>query len=161
VPNQPGVVDTGLPPEALQVRTVNIVTRDAVGNTATPSSRWRRTSYRLRHFSRQHTCAAGVICAGRRDHALLRLDLQRQSPAGHSSASSALRGPFPVRRSAQSEQPGRRRGGDGRHEGKFHVRSSVWPTASRRRSRSSRYHGSRDRVPTASGPSRSPLRPAP
>lgn len=65
VPNQPGVVDTGLTAGDLQVRTVNITARSAEGIVATAVIKVAQnflTGYGMRVLST--TCATGVVCTG-------------------------------------------------------------------------------------------------
>ena len=69
VPNQPGVVDAGLPPDALPIRTVNIVVRSAEGNSATSVIRVGinfLTGYNFTILGGVSgtTCAAGIVCLG-------------------------------------------------------------------------------------------------
>ncbi len=65
VPNQPGVVDTGLGPNDLKVRTVNVTARSAEGLTATAVIKVAQnflTGYGMRALST--TCASDIICTG-------------------------------------------------------------------------------------------------
>jgi hypothetical protein len=71
LPANPGVVDVGLPPEALQVRTVNVIVRDSNGNAFTATIRVGQnffTGYGIRITS--STCASttngatNIVCAG-------------------------------------------------------------------------------------------------
>ena len=69
VPNQPGVVDAGLPPDALPIRTVNIVVRSAEGNSATSVIRVGinfLTGYNFTILGGVSgtTCSAGIVCVG-------------------------------------------------------------------------------------------------
>jgi len=95
VPNQPGVVDAGLPPEALQVRTVNIVARDAAGNTATAIIQVAQnflTGYGV--FVGNTTCAAGVICLGGETTLFFDSTFNGNLQAGHQFRLERVRGPF-------------------------------------------------------------------
>jgi hypothetical protein len=66
VPQQPGVIDAGLKPEDLQVRTVNVLVRSAEGNTATAVIKVAQnflTGYGM--FVGGTTCqVANTLCAG-------------------------------------------------------------------------------------------------
>jgi hypothetical protein len=73
VPNQPGVVDAGLAPGELQVRTVNVVARSAEGFTATAVDQGRgELPYWLQRVHDFHDLLGCRDLRGRREHDRIR-----------------------------------------------------------------------------------------
>jgi len=95
VPNQPGVVDTGLPPGSLQVRTVNVTARSAEGLTATASIKVAQnflTGYGMQVMST--TCTSGVICSGGETALAFDSTFNGILFQGHQFRFEKVRGPF-------------------------------------------------------------------
>jgi len=95
VPNQPGVVDTGIPPGGLQVRTVTISARSAEGNGATATIKVAEnflTGYGFRVLST--TCASGTICTGGETSLAFDSTFNGVLFAGHQFRLEKVRGPF-------------------------------------------------------------------
>lgn len=95
VPQQPGVVDAGLAADVLQVRTVNIVVRDAFGNFATSSIQVAQnflTGYGM--FIGTSTCGAATLCAGGETTLFFDSTFNGVLYAGHQFRIERVRGPF-------------------------------------------------------------------
>jgi len=95
VPNQPGVVDAGLAPGELQVRTVNVVARSAEGFTATAVIKVAEnflTGYSV--FTTSTTCSAAEICAGGESTIVFDSTFNGIRYAGHQFRIEKVRGPF-------------------------------------------------------------------
>jgi hypothetical protein len=95
VPNQPGVVDTGIPPGGLQVRTVTISARSAEGNGAVATIAVAQnflTGYGLRALST--TCVSGTICTGGETSLAFDSTFNGVLFAGHQFRIEKVRGPF-------------------------------------------------------------------
>jgi len=97
VPQQPGVVDAGLAPDALQIRTVNLVVRDAFGAFATANIQVAQnflTGYGM--FIGASTCAppATTLCAGGQTALFFDSTFNGALYAGHQFRIERVRGPF-------------------------------------------------------------------
>ena len=95
VPLQPGVVDAGLQPDELQVRTVNITVRDVVGNQNFNVIRVAQnflTGYGM--FVGGTTCAAGQLCAGGETVLFFDSTFNGALYAGHQFRIERVTGPF-------------------------------------------------------------------
>jgi hypothetical protein len=97
VPLQPGVVDAGLAPDELQVRTVNITVRSAEGTTATSSIKVAQnflTGYGM--FVPNSTCVGGgnLICSGGESVLLFDSTFNGALYAGHQFRIERVSGPF-------------------------------------------------------------------
>jgi len=97
VPLQPGVVDTGLPPDALQIKTVTVVVRDALGAQAQSVIQVAQnflTGYGM--FISATTCAttATALCAGGETAVFFDSTFNGALFAGHQFRIERVRGPF-------------------------------------------------------------------
>jgi hypothetical protein len=97
VPLQPGVVDAGLQPDELQVRTVNITVRSGEGNQATSSIKVAQnflTGYGM--FVPNSTCVGGgnIICTGGESVLLFDSTFNGALYAGHQFRIERVSGPF-------------------------------------------------------------------
>jgi hypothetical protein len=97
VPNNTGVVDTGLPPGSLPVRTVVISMRDTIGNTAATSGLtvaqnfFTGYGYTLAYLS---NCTAGSACAGGETALALSATIGGNLVGNRAYRFDIVRGPF-------------------------------------------------------------------
>ena len=95
VPQQPGVVDAGLAPDVLQIRTVNLVVRDAFGAFATANIQVAQnflTGYGM--FIGTSTCGTATLCAGGETTLFFDSTFNGGLYAGHQFRIERVRGPF-------------------------------------------------------------------
>ena len=95
VPNQPGVIDAGLQPGELQVRTVNITARSAEGHTAIAAIKVAQnflTGYGMVVLGT--TCSAGSVCAGGETSLAFDSTFNGILYQGHQFRIEKVRGPF-------------------------------------------------------------------
>ena len=96
VPQQPGVVDSGLQQGELQVRSVTVIVRDAVGASAQSIIKVAQnflTGYGV--FVASSTCSAGlVLCAGGESALIFDSTFNGALYAGHQFRLERVRGPF-------------------------------------------------------------------
>lgn len=102
VPNNPGVIDAGIPPDGLAVRTVNITARDSLGLVAQAAviqvAQNFLTSYGV-FFSSNCTVAAGAgvpasACAGGETAVVLNATISGNLVGNREYRFEVLRGPF-------------------------------------------------------------------
>ena len=97
VPNQPGVVDSGLPPGSLQVRTVNVTARSAEGLVSTAVIKVAQnflTGYGMRVLASTCTGAGAVVCTGGETAFSFDSTFNGILYQGHQFRFEKVRGPF-------------------------------------------------------------------
>ena len=105
VPNNPGVTDLNLPPDALAVRSVNLQVRDQTGdlrNSTIQVARNFLTGYGVR-ISPPTTCGTGEACAGGESAVLMQAIFQGNLHGNEAFRFEVLRGNFSLRNPATGQ----------------------------------------------------------